>query len=359
MADSVGARMYELHLDRVRLRAIAARQRRDGQHSELEQTQVEIGRVDQALADVRASKGRDTREDRIAGLLDLSAHEIDLLWSAVAATMDPSLSPHLRELAGGEARHGISIALHAIMAGLDAGTARGLALQLTDVHPLLRYGLLQTTNDVVPASRLLSVPVRVARFLAGDDTIDPAILRAGGVIRIGEEPHFDPLQLGCIRQLAQALVAENPVLAIVEGPADVGKRTAAALAALSHSQSVIHIDATRLPASVADLERAFVALRRECLLNGALPLVAHVDVLAARDGQGDERLRCLAGLLDETPIPVVVTSTAPGIDLGTARGILRITMPVADTKARAVLWQRVLGESKNVDLDTRRSPDPC
>src|SRR5262249_49746934 len=157
----------------------------------VEKTQTEIVGVENALAGIRAQAGGQARDRRIAELLHLSEYEVDLLWSVVAATIDPALSPHIRDLAGGEARHGITVALHAIMAGLDHHAARGLALGLTPLHPLLRYGVLETTMDAVPAARAMSVPLRVATFLAGNDTIDQAVLRCGGVIRVDEEPHFD------------------------------------------------------------------------------------------------------------------------------------------------------------------------
>ena len=342
-------RLYGLHLDRVRLRAIATRQRRDGE--QLEHTEAELARVESTLADLRARPDDGARDRHIAGALALSTEEVDLLWAALAASMDPALGPHLRDLGGAETRHGISLALHAVIARLDEEAARTLTLVLGAVHPLLRYGLLEASNEGVPMSRALSVPWRVARFLAGDDTIDDAVLRAGGLLGIEQAPHFDEAQLACVEQLAQALASEPPVLALVEGPLHVGKRTAAAVAALSCGQQLIQIDLTRISPTLAELERSFVALRRECLLNGALPLVAHVDDLISRDGGANERMRGLARLLDETPIPVVLTSCAPELALETERGVLRLAMPVPDVVTRKRLWQRTVGDGAGVDLD--------
>jgi hypothetical protein len=56
-------------------------------------------------------------------------------------------------------------------------------------------------------------------------------------------------------------------------------------------------------------------------------------------------------LLDETPISVIVTSCVPGLDLDTERSILRVTMPVADVKARSIHWQRALDGNADVDVD--------
>ena len=77
MADSVAATIFELQLDRVRFRAIAARHRRDGDLSGVEKAQTEIVRVEKALADTRAQPGGQARDRRIAELLHLSEHEFD------------------------------------------------------------------------------------------------------------------------------------------------------------------------------------------------------------------------------------------------------------------------------------------
>ncbi|MDQ3365967.1 MAG: ATP-binding protein [Myxococcota bacterium] len=351
MSDPTALEVYGLQLDRVRLRAIATRHRRDGAHTEAEQTRAELLRLEETLTQLRQQAGEALRDFRLASLLRLSSAELDLLWSAVAATMDPALSPHIRELAGGEARQGISIALHAIITGLDHAASRALMLALTPLHPLLRYGLLETTPDTVPAARPFRVPMRVASYLAGEDTIDETVLRAGGMIRVEQEPYFDEAQLDSLKQIIQALAADEPVLLVIEGPVDVGKRTAATVAALTTGRRVLQLDVTRLSPASADLERSFIALRRECLLDDAMPLVAQIDDLASHEADGSGRLRVLGRLLDETPISVILTSSVAGLDLGTERRVLRVTMPVPGITARAELWQRMIGDTSEVDLE--------
>ncbi len=312
------ALLYNLHLDRVRLRAIAARHRRDDELSNLEETRRELARVDEMLDQARRD-GIAMRDVRLAKLLQLSDREVDLLWSVVGATVDPALGVHIRDLAGGEARHGISLALHAFIAELDHSAARALAISLTPLHPLLRYGLLELAGDGVLSARPFSVPTRVAAFLAGEDTIDPMVERVGGVIRIEHEPSLDRSQLECVKQITRALT-DDPDLIVIEGPIDVGKRTAAGLAALAVRQRIVEIDAARMPDSIAEFERAFIALRRECLLVDAIPLVANIDH-STTDEVKQARLQMFTRLLDETPIPVIVTSSVAGIDLGIRRRV--------------------------------------
>ncbi len=281
------AQFYACQLDRVRLRAIAARQRRDGAQQELQQTTADLAQIDARITSNRA--GSATREARLATLLQLSPHEIDLLWTVVSATMDPTIVPHLVDLAGGEARRGVSLAVHAVIAQLRPGQARAMALALTGLHPLVRYGLLETSEDGLPSARPLKVPSRVAAYLAGSDEIDAEVVRLGGMVEIDREPHYDASQLQAVKRIAQALATKSRILIVVEGPREVGKRTAAATAALATGQQVVQIDATRLSGGNSDLERALRALRRECLLDGALPLIAHVDDLSGPEAAMTER----------------------------------------------------------------------
>ncbi|MBL9015993.1 MAG: ATP-binding protein [Myxococcales bacterium] len=334
----------------MRLRAIAARQRRDSAQQELAHTLTELAQIQARLASLRTSSA--TREARLARLLQLSEHEIDLLWTVVSATMDPTLVPHLVDLAGAEARHGISLALHAVIAELGGGHARAMALTLNRLHPLLRYGLMETTDGGLPAARPLTVPARVAAYLAGSDEVDGEVHRLGGVVRIEREPHYDTVQLEAVKRIARALAAKQRILVVIEGPREVGKRTAAALAALATNQQVIQIDVARLFGGDSDLERALVALRRECLLDGALPLIARVDDLNGLEGGEDRsRLRLLARFLDETPISAIVTSSVPGMDLGVEREVLRVSMPAPDTTTRRIMWEQALGGAPDVDID--------
>lgn len=244
-----GMNRFHLQLEQVRLRAIAARHRRDGDETALVRTVAELAGIDARLADAPAGH----RDARLAALLGLTAHELDLLWAAVAATVDPALSPHLRDLAGSEARHGISLALHTVVANLDLHAARTLSMALTPRHPLLRYGLLLASSDGVPATRPLTAAPRLAAYLADIDEIDDAVLHSGGVVRVDSAPHFDQAQLDCVRQVATAFAARDPVLVVIEGPSEIGKRTAAAVAALGLQRSVIQIDVMRLAADVATL----------------------------------------------------------------------------------------------------------
>jgi MoxR-like ATPase len=347
----VGTRLFELELERTRFRAVLASAEDADTRSAAEDS---VRRVDEELAACRSQAGDSLRDARLTQLLRLTPAEVELLWNVVAATIDPLLAGPLRDLSGLEARRGLSLATHARIAGLSGSAARGLALTLTSAHPLIRYGLLAYVDDSsVSVSRPLVAAPRVAAYLAGDNRIDQELVRTGGILRVPGSARFDDSQRETLRRIAQALAAPEPVLVLVEGPAGVGKRTAAATAALAAfgpAREVIQLDVTRLGPSVAELTEAFTALRRECLLSDALPLVANVEDLISGESERGARLRALAQLFDETPIPLFVTSTRGGVELGTERRVLRVALPVPETKVRRDLWLAALGGEAHANL---------
>jgi hypothetical protein len=106
---------------------------------------------------------------------------------------------------------------------------------------------------------------------------------------------------------------------------------------------------------VTALENALIALGRECLLTGAIPLIAEVDDLAPGEGldaSAAARLRALARAVDEMRGIVVLTTSLPGMDFGAQRRLLRVTWPVPDTTTRRLLWAQALGhDAGHADLD--------
>ena len=223
--------LYGLQLDRLRLQVIAARQRRDGRVDELAKTLATAAKVVAELETARARDGAMARDARLAAQLELSRVEIDLLWAAIGATVDPTLGPDLRELAGSEARHGISLAVYGVLTGLESYALRALSLRLTPLHPLLRYGLLVPSADGSPIASPFTACPRLAAHFAGDDTIDEAVIRVGGVLEVHPDPCFDAVQRACIERIAATLEANEPLVILIEGPHEIGKRTAAAVAA--------------------------------------------------------------------------------------------------------------------------------
>src|SRR5205823_1758173 len=88
------------------------------------------------------------------------------------------------------------------------------------------------------------------------------------------------------------------------------------------------------------------ALRRECWLRGALPIVARIDALARRDGQPGARFPELADALESPGAmrgPAVITAIA-GTDLPDfRRRVVRVRVDAPAPRVREKLWAVALG----------------
>lgn len=241
------------------------------------------------------------------------------------------------------------MAVYGVLSGLEDFGLRALSLKLNDLHPLVRYGLLVASDSATPASRSLTASSRLAAHLAGDDTIDAAILRIGGPVEVPSKLYVDSQQQQCMERVGSVLSGNDPVVLIVEGPQETGKRVVAGAACAGLSQRVIHIDASRAQGE-AELDAALSALRRECLLTGATPLVARIDAIPT--SRSERGFRALARWLEETPITVVLTTRDAGLDLGTRRKTVRVPLREPDISTRRALWNAELGDSADIDVDS-------
>src|SRR6185503_1237679 len=111
-------------------------------------------------------------------------------------------------------------------------------------------------------------------------------------------------------------------------------------------------DVTRIAPGM--LDTTLSSLMRECLLTDAIPVIAEIDELTAKEGEINTDLRTLARAIETAPGPIAVTSRMTGMDLGVSdRRLLRVRWPVPATASRRELWTRALGD----DLDAIGSAD--
>ncbi len=342
-------KIYELSLERAHLRAmraVAGRGTAVDPEPDLE-IAARIGAEITAIEEVLASEESDPAGlpmTDLAQRFGLTAGEVDFLWTAVAMAAEPRMITHAQALVGSEARRGLSMSLYAVLADLDGAAARALALRLSPSHPLLRYRLLDSIEDGYShAAAALGVSSRLVSYLAGGTEVDELLMSVGGRLALPEKVLLDDDQEQALNRIAEGLAAREPVVIVIEGPVGSGRRTAAALLAQQVGAEVLSVDIRRVAPTVAALEHALVALRRDCLLRGALPLIAEADDLGDLHQDGGARIRVLARLLDNTPGAVVVTSARRGIELGTQRALLRVAWPVPDTQTRRALWHLYAG----------------
>ncbi len=300
----------------------------------------ELGRLDAVLAERRPAG----RARVLAGRLGLDADDLELLWTAVAVAADPRVLPHAQVLGGPEARRGLSLVLHVLIADLDGTRARTITHRLLGPHPLLRDHVLGWSGDAQSAAaRPFVVPARTITWLAGGEEPDDAMLGAGRIAPLQPDAELDARQRDAAAFLPGVMAASPSPLIVIEGPVGTGRRTAVATVAATLGKAVVALDLHHLPRGLPALESALIGLRRECRLRDASPLIADLDELSGGEEDAGIALRLVARVIDEMPGPFAVTAGHPGLELPVTRPLVRVRWSVPDTATRRSLWQRALG----------------
>jgi hypothetical protein len=267
----------------------------------------------------------------LARRLALSPEHVELVWAIVACSVDGRLLPHLETLGGGHARRGLSLSVYAMLAGLADESVAALAHWLASPNPLVADGLIAATELVSPAARAYVASARLVSYLRGED-------HAAEPLRVVTAPDHllhDATQQATIAEIAAALSRSSRAILVLEGPAGSGRVTACACAARA---PLIVLDLARLASD--QLADALVALRRESTLRGLVPVIANADYALADDQREPRRL--IGELTDQLRGPLLMTTSLPGLDLGSHRALVRIAWSVASTEVRGRLWERAV-----------------
>ena len=323
-------------LRRVRLQAaLALAQQQPGLAEVVPRLTAELGHV--IAEEDRVRHG--SRLGKLVRRLDLRPIDELALIAAAALELDPLFATTASALFGSEPRQGMTSRLLGLVL-LYAGD-EALELQIDSDHPLVRAGALERRGDpTTPASLGPWGPsARTLSYLCGSDALDPALARCGSVLALPRVLDFSHAQAAWTL-IERALLDDEPVAICIEGITGVGRRSLAAAVAAAHGKTIVSLDASRASTDLVAFRSEVRALKHECWLRGALPLVAGVDVLGPRASE-------LATLLegDLLPGPKFLTAAAgtslPALDVRVLR--TRVDMP--NQQASLEIWRRALGDT--------------
>jgi hypothetical protein len=323
-------RRFDVELERVRVLA----ERAAGLSDESDRL---------ASLEANLAKSAGTRIHNIKRRFGLGPDELSFMWTVVAAGYDPRTAHALERIGGADTRGGATIAMHAVIHGLDAVRARTLVRTLSATHPLFATSLLVTRDHAAdaPAVRVWRAAERFARFLAGVDDVDPTLASVGGYLRPAANVVTSPAQAATLELLEQLLRSASTVL--LEGPDGVGRRTLATIAAQSIGRPVVHVDLSRRHLSLASFEALTAALVREVtLVPDVIVLIANLDDLIEPGDHASASLRMLANTIERLDAPVVLTSSTPGMMLPITKLPVRLRIAAPDHEHRLRLWQQAL-----------------
>lgn len=292
--------------------------------------------------------GDDSRARTLAERLRITDDELDLVWTVVARAVDPRVVAHLRGVFGADARLGISLAQHVALHQLPPARSRALLAVLDRRHPLRRHAILvPAADEPCDVATPWLAPPRLWSYLRGHDLIDAAVAAVGGNVAAPAHPELSPAQREVVTRLRGWLRSTDDATIVLDGALGGGRRAAAALAAAP--RPVVAIDFARIAPRRA--EAILAALRREVLLQDAVPVLANLDELWSRLPPGDDTLLAISAAIDAMVGPLVVTTSTPGIDLHATRTVLRVRWPLPDADTRRALWARAAGGLTDDQLD--------
>jgi SpoVK/Ycf46/Vps4 family AAA+-type ATPase len=275
--------------------------------------------------------------------LDLDELSRAFVWACVVVTVDPMLYPHLVTVSGADGRRGLTPAAYAALVGVDETAAIDIAYWLATNPTIVRFGLLERdTESFLPTATPYRASTGLVRHLFGTSG-DPV---AGRIVDVPAQLRLDDAQRTAAAAISRALDANR--LLIVEGARGVGRRSVVATSARTQA---IALDASRV--SFDELEPSIRSLCAEALLREAIPIIADLDRVPAREHDRVMIAPLVARVLDDLPGPAVITSSTSGLELPTARPIERVAMPFADVSTRVALWSDAIGD-RGIDTTALR-----
>jgi winged helix domain-containing protein/ATPase family protein associated with various cellular activities (AAA) len=292
-------------------------------------------------ADLRralTASGAPSALDLLAGLLELSPLEQDVLLLALAPELDPAFERLYAYVQDDVARKYPTPHLALSLFGGDPDedeTGRDVFLPQA---PLRRFHLI----GLEPGTRAIHLDERMTDYLLGINRMDERVV-----------PLLRPIPPATLpashRELAETLrlwmeslrgAERRPVLNLT-GPAGAGKRAVARSLCEALGVGLHRLDPARLPAPGSDREEMLRLLEREALL---LPTAFYLD-----GGEIDADDRAAAAALEELleRLGVLLIVASPD-RWRTERDTFVVRVAKPDAEARTALWREALSGANGV-----------
>jgi hypothetical protein len=288
----------------------------------------------EAAADAAEKGGADLRLRRLARSFQLDPLDVELLLIALMPDLDARFERLYGYLQDNVSSRRASVGLGLELCGVGPTSAQARTRFLSSAPLLAGYLILVEDPDRPFLTRPLRVPDRVAAFLLGDDTIDPAIAALAASYESTAVDGAEAL-VRCLRRSRLGYLRER-------AGASAGSLAAAAFATIGYPTLALDLHRLRPEDDV----RAVAGLAaREAGLQGAGLVAGPLDAVV---GRGLPAIRALS----ELPRQVLLTGTS-NWDPAWSRDVpFVLDAPIADAAHRAESWRGNL----NGDLPSEADP---
>jgi hypothetical protein len=273
--------------------------------------------------------------------LGLSATEELVLWVLIAHELCPHARRHVREISGEPTPDPTLDTIRRLVYG-DRSDGRAWR-ELGPTGALQRLALIEWIDGNAPEHRrTLRVASRVLALAHGEIGLDDE-LAACATLGVPPSPALE-IAPGVTQKVAAGI--DGGGFVVLSGAAGTGRRSLLAALAAQRGHSLLQVDARCLSTDRDRAKRQLRLIARECRLLGVVPLLLHVDALAAV-GEVVDRLDLIESEL--SGLVLATASRAPSRRWRTPP--TTIELPALSGAQLAVLWSRVLPDASAADAD--------
>jgi hypothetical protein len=281
-------------------------------------------------------------------IFELTPRQWSTLMFALLPEIDPNLMLGYRYLSRDSSTRSLDGRLLAQLVYDTPQTRSLMARDLAPTSPLVRYRLLDVSNDSLMFRKLRAASRLVYLLDGGNLDLDPELAEIAE-LRWGDVAGSFPT---VAVERATAAMRSSEVVLAVQGQRGLGKRTLLQLAAAHWSQRLLVIDSKRLAQQPLSVQPHLVrALVRELHLLDALPSFAEADDAVVTDADRDAMPAFFDVFLDEWHGPVSITVTRERMPRIHQRPLVHLTLEVPPLQIRAAMWQQVVPALTAIDAE--------
>ena len=298
-------------------------------------------RIAASIAASLAARARSPLVDLMRAF-GLTPRQWSTLMFALLPDADPNLVQAYRYLARDPSCRGLDGRLLAQLVYDTPETRALMARDLSSSSPLVRYQLVELAPGDSLMFRRIRAAGRLVHLLDGTAiALDPELAELAEVTELGRG-RAGEFPVAAI-ELATAAIRSPDVVLAVQGQRGLGKKLLLARAARHWNQRLVLIDGKRLAALPATAQAiAIRALVRELILLEAVPVLADLDDVLAREADRDELPAFFAALLDAWTGPIAITINRERMPRLHHRPLVHLTLEVPSLAVRTQLWRQVV-----------------
>ena len=241
-----------------------------------------------------------------------------------------------------------------LVSGGDERLRERARAELANDATLRRYRMVVVGSpgdiDAVPPDRrTVRLTDRSIAYLAGDDTLDPALER---IARVAAPAAIADLVLpdGVLALARRALKLDGPSRVLFHGAAGIGKAAVVRALASEADRAVLTVDAAELVRAPDLLDERMARVLRETVLRDVVTILRGGEALD--DTQYNATFERFAELSRQLPGPVVFTCRVrPAWLVHAVPELVEVPFPAPTGPARLELWRRAMGPQHRLVAD--------